>query len=206
MNELKEEKGWRTATDITEEDDEQREVDARAELIVESAIKGKPTPETFDEDDEEEEELVEFDERWMRDFTGLTYLGKLEEKVEIPYHNFTVRTLKTGEKIKVTEMIKHLEDSIGYARAYRSAVVAAGLVLVDGQPLLVGSKKVDAIAQRYQYITDNWHDFVIDILYEKINELEGRVIEILRDMGIYNDKRQVATVESAVTAGEIQKD
>jgi len=72
--------------------------------------------------------------------------------------------------------------------------------------LLVGSKKTDAIAQKYQYIIDNWHDFVIDLLYDKINELEGQVVNILRDLGIYEDTRQVATVETATTAGEPEKD
>jgi len=194
--------GWRSVSDVTEEDEALREDEFKDLFVPEEGAE-----EVVDSSDEEEIEIFpEFDTKWTRDFTGLTYLGYLEGKVEIPYHSFTVRTLKVGEKIKVTEIIKNLEDSIGYARAYRAAIAAAGLVLVDGEPLLVGSKKIDAIAQKYQYITDNWHDFVVDILYEKINELEGRVIEILTDLGIYEDRRQVGTVEGAVTAGSPEKD
>lgn len=149
---------------------------------------------------EEEETFSSFDTKWQRAFEGLTYLGHLETEVKIPYHSFVVRTLTTGEKIKVTELIQHLENSIGYARAYRAAVVAAGLVLVDGQPLLVGSRKVDAISQKYQYLIDNWYDFVIDILYDKINDLEGNVISVLKELGVYNDKKTVAVMDSATTA------
>lgn len=148
---------------------------------------------------DEEEAFSSFDSKWRRAFEGLTYLGHLETEVNIPYHSFVVRTLTTGEKIKVTELIQHLENSIGYARAYRAAVVAAGLVLVDGQPLLVGSRKVDAISQKYQYVIDNWYDFIIDTLYDKINELEGTVVSVLKELGVYNEKKTVAVVESAIT-------
>jgi len=201
MDMLKEEDGWQSSTSITNEDDELREAEFKSEL-EQSVIK---KTEEFEED-EEDSTLNEFDDRWQRDFVGLTYLGRLEARVDIPFHSFTVRTLKTGEKIKVTAMIKDLEDSLGYGRAYRAAVVAAGLMEVDGDTFLVGSKKVESITQKYKYITENWHDFVVDLLYEKINDLEGRVVEIIRDLGLYEDKRQVATVESAVTAGDIEKD
>ena len=199
-----EDDGWRSTTEITDEEDEQRELDFRSQ-IDELEVHESPNISQSIED-EEEEKYPQFDPDWIREFIGLAYIGYLEDEVRIPYHRFTVRTLKTGEKIKVTSMIKHLEDSIGYARAYRAAVVAAGLEFVDGEKLLVGSKKTDAIAQKYQYIIDNWHDFVIDLLYDKINELEGQVVNILRDLGIYEDTRQVATVETATTAGEPEKD
>lgn len=150
--------------------------------------------------EKDEETFSSFDPKWRRAFEGLTYLGHLETEVKIPYHSFVVRTLTTGEKIKVTELIKHLENSIGYARAYRAAVVAAGLVLVDGQPLLVGSRKIDAISQKFQYLIDNWYDFVIDTLYDKINQLEGNVVAVLKELGVYEEERKVAQVESAERA------
>lgn len=141
-----------------------------------------------------------FDPRWRNPFEGLTYLGYLEADVEIPYHSFKVRTLTTGEKIKVVQMIRELEDSIGYPRAYRAAVVAAGLTLVDGKPLLVGQKNLDVISQRYRYVTDNWYDYVIDILYDKINELEGQVLEVLKELGVYKNRREVVQVAEAEVA------
>ena len=160
---------------------------------------GAPEPE-----EEEQDTSSTFDPKWRNPFEGLTYLGYLSARVEIPYHTFTVRTLKTGEKIKVTELIQHLEPSISYARAYRAAVVAAGLLLVDGKPLLTGSKQVDAIAQRYRYITDNWHDPVIDILYGKINDLEGKVLEVLKELGVYEPSREVVQVDEVEVTGQVE--
>lgn len=141
-----------------------------------------------------------FDPKWQTAFEGLAYVGHLEATVTIPYHSFTVRTLTVGEKIKIAEMIKHLEDSLGYARAYRAAVAAAGVVTVDGQPLLVGSRNIDAITQKFKYMIDNWHDFVIDTLYEKINELEGQVLQVLEELGIFSRPQTVAQVGSAQIA------
>lgn len=141
-----------------------------------------------------------FDSRWRNPFEGLAYLGHLEGDVEIPYHSFKVRTLTTGEKIKVIAMISDMENSVNYPRAYRAAVVAAGLTLVDGKPLLVGQKSLDVIPQRYRYITDNWYDFVIDILYEKIDELEGKVLEVLKELGVYQARREVVQVAEAEVA------
>lgn len=163
-----------------------------------------------DEDIAEEDDSLEgepffpiFDTKWQQAFEGLSYIGHLEAKVEIPYHTFTVRTLTVGEKIKIAELIKDLEGSLGYARAYRSAVAAAGTVLVDGQPLLVGSRKVDSISQKYQYMIDNWHDFVIDILYEKINELEGKVIKVLEELGIFNAEKQTVAQTGPAQVAQI---
>lgn len=158
---------------------------------------GAESPPPEEQPEEDMEFFESFNPEWRQPFQGLVYLGHLEGKVEIPYHSFTVKTLTTGEKIKVVELIRHLEDSIGYARAYRAAIVAAALLTVDGKPLLVGSKNVEAISQRYRYITDNWYDFVVDLIYEKVNEMEGQVLEVLKELGIYDVRREVAQVDEA---------
>lgn len=158
----------------------------------------EPPPEKTDEPSQA---FTAFDGRWRNEFEGLSYLGHLEETVRIPYHTFSVRTLKTGEKIRIIEMVQHLESSIGYARAYRAAVVAAGLLLVDGKPLLVGRKSESVIAQKYQYLIDNWYDYVIDILYDKINQLEGNVLQVLKELGVYDARREVVQVDVAEVTG-----
>ena len=165
-----------------------------------SQVGTDPNEDLAEPDDSGLEWMNSFDGRWRNEFEGLAYLGHLEAEVKIPYHSFTVRTLTTGEKIRVVSMVREHEDSIGYARAYRAAVVAAGLVLVDGKPLLVGQKNLDVIPQRYRYITDNWYDYVIDILYDKINELEGQVLEVLKELGVYQTRREVVQVDEAEVA------
>lgn len=154
-------------------------------------------------EDSDREWTPSFNAKWRNEFEGLVYLGHLQAEVKIPYHSFTVRTLTTGEKIRVIALVRDHEQSIGYARAYRAAIVSAGLVLVDGKPLLVGQKNLDVIPQRYRYITDNWYDYVIDLLYDKINELEGQVLEVLKELGVYQTRREVVVSEEAEVAGAI---
>src|SRR4051812_1732262 len=132
--------GWQTVVSAPRDEDVP---DADWEKVAEEV---GDSVEQADQPDNDEDYFQSFDGRWRQEFEGLAYLGHLEAEVKIPYHTFQVRTLKTGEKIRVVELIKPLEDSVGYARAYRAAVVAAALVLVDGQPLLVGSRKIDAIS------------------------------------------------------------
>lgn len=129
-------------------------------------------------------ESKSFPEKWKAPFEGLLYLGHLEREVEIPFHKFVVRTLTAGEKINVSLITAELSDTLGYGRSYRAAVVAAGLVLVDGQKLIAAEKDVDVLRQRYDYVTTMWHDPVIDILFEAINELEGQVLEVLKELDI----------------------
>lgn len=125
-----------------------------------------------------------FPDKWKAPFEGLLYLGYLEKEVEIPFHKFVVRTLTAGEKISVSLITAELADTLGYGRSYRAAVVAAGLILVDGQKLIAAEKDVDILRQKYDYVTISWHDPVIDILFEAINELEGKVLEVLNELDI----------------------
>ena len=132
----------------------------------------------------EEKKNNAFPDEWKSPFEGLLYLGYLEKEIEIPFHKFTVRTLTSGEKIGVSMITADLADTLGYGRAYRAAVVAAGLVLVDGRKLIAAEKDVSLLRQRYDYVITSWHDPVIDILFEAINELEGKVIEVLQELDI----------------------
>jgi hypothetical protein len=125
-----------------------------------------------------------FPDDWKVPFEGLLYLGYLEKEVEIPFHKFVVRTLTAGEKINVSLITAELADTLGYGRSYRAAVVAAGLVLIDGQKLIAAEKDVDVLRQKYDYVITSWHDPIIDILFEAINELEGKVLEVLNELDI----------------------
>jgi len=134
--------------------------------------------------------LETFPDQWKREFEGLLYLGHLEKEVtSIPFHRFVVRTLTVNEKLAVSLITKEYQDSIGYGRAYRAAVVAAGLESVDGRSLIDGAKGVNVIRQKFDYVTNGWYDAVIDILFSEIDQLEGRVLKVLEEVGIFNSSK-----------------
>jgi len=143
-----------------------------------------------------------FPNEWKIPYEGLLYLGYLEKEVEIPFHKFIVRTLTSGEKIKISLITSELTDTLGYGRAYRSAVVAAGLVSVDGRKLIVSEKEVDTLTQRYNYVTASWRDPIIDILFEAINDLEGQVLTVLDELEIVKINKIVPVFEDETRASD----
>ncbi len=126
-----------------------------------------------------------FDDKWKKDFEGLLYLGKLEKEVtSIPLHKFVVRTLTVNEQLEVLLITQPYADGIGYARAYKAAVVAAGLVSIDGKELIPSDKNSNVLRQKWEYVTNGWYEPVIDILYEEIDQLHARMIEVCQEIGV----------------------
>ena len=90
-----------------------------------------------------------FPEEWKDEFEGLLYVGYLQREVtQIPFHKFVVRTLNVNEKLEVSLITKPYLESIGYSRAYKAAIVAAGLMSVDGKQLVPSSKNINVVRQK----------------------------------------------------------
>jgi len=133
-----------------------------------------------------EENLLTFPEEWKDKFEGLLYLGYLKKEVNsIPFHKFVIKTLTVNEKLEISLLTKPYEDTVGYGRAYRAAVVAAALESVDGRRLVPASKGSNVLQQKYDYVVNGWYDFVIDILYVEVDQLEGQVLSVLQELGIF---------------------
>ena len=133
----------------------------------------------------ESKNIDTFPEEWKDEFEGLLFVGYLQREItSIPFHKFVVRTLTINEKLEISLITKPYLDSIGYGRAYKAAVVAAGLMSVDGKELIPSNRNINVVRQKYDYVTDNWYDAVIDILYEEIDTLENRVMMVLQELNI----------------------
>jgi len=148
-----------------------------------------------------------FPDEWKNEFEGLLYLGHLEKEVtSIPFHTFTVRTLTVSEKLAVSLITKEYVDTVGYGRAYRAAVVAAGLQSVDGQEVIAGAKGVNILKQKYDYVTNGWYDSVIDVLFTEIDKLEGSVLKVLEEIGMFESSKPVAIFKSDEKSDDNPKD
>ena len=136
-----------------------------------------------------------FDDKWKRDFEGLLYLGKLEKEViSIPLHKFVVRTLTVNEQLEVLLITQPYADGIGYARAYKAAVVAAGLVSVDGKELVPTAKDSNILRQKWDYVTNGWYEPVVDVLYDEIDQLHARMIEVCQEIGVLPKEDEVVQI------------
>jgi len=148
-----------------------------------------------------------FPEEWKDEFEGLLFLGRLQREVtRIPFHKFVVRTLTVNEKLEVSLIAKPFIETIGYGRAYKTAVVAAGLVSVDGRELIPANKGINVIRQKYEYVVNNWYDTVIDFLYDEIDALENRVIIVLQELGIIEPVVPFNVFEDADVDDDTPKD
>jgi len=137
------------------------------------------------EDQKSSNDVNTFPDEWKDEFEGLLFVGYLQREItRIPFHKFVVRTLTVNEKLEISLLTKDFMDTIGYGRAYKAAVVAAGLVSVDGRDLIPANKNINVIRQKYEYVTNNWYDTIVDILYDEIEALENRVIIVLQELGI----------------------
>ena len=126
-----------------------------------------------------------FPDEWKESFEGLLYLGYLHKEVTtIPFHTFVVRTLTVNEKLQISLATKEYQETVGYGRAYRAAVVAAGLESVDGRALIPSAQGTNVFRQKFEYVINSWYDGVIDILFQEIDDLEGRVLKVLQELGI----------------------
>lgn len=133
---------------------------------------------------DEEEALPEFDPRHREEFSGLLYLGALNDEFDWSGHHFKIKTLTQGELLEVGLLSRDYRDTLGDSKAYVTAFVAASLVSVDGRRVTnpLGPGETDAAAN-FTYIKDAWYPWTIDAIYERCMVLEGRVNEILQAMG-----------------------
>lgn len=104
--------------------------------------------------------------------TGLLHLGYIEKRVEYAGHTFVMRTLRSGEEISVNQVVKEWDDTVGFAKAYAIAVVAASIELVDGMPLFgqLGPDMVAPIRQKFETVRQ-WFWPTIEFLYRSYEEL-----------------------------------
>ena len=133
------------------------------------------------------EEVAEFPEEWKRDFEGLAYLGQLTMSVKIPFHTFVLKTLLPIEKLEVSLIASAYENTLGYAKSFKAAIVAASLVTVDDRAIITGEKQRNVVRQKYEYVVNTWYEPIIDLLYNATNALELRSLTVLEAMGVLGE-------------------
>lgn len=137
--------------------------------------------------DEEGNVLPNFDPRYQEPLKGLLFLGALSDEYEWLGHRFVIRTLRDGEKLAITQVVKPFQDTLGVDRAYAMATVAMAVISVDGEelPIPIGeTRRINEWAhQRFEYVRDNWFGPTIDEAYNRVLELEALVYRVVNALG-----------------------
>lgn len=138
------------------------------------------------EKSEEQDPLPEFDPKHRDAFTGMLYLGRLQESFTLWGHHFVVRTVTTEQLAEIGRIVRPYEGTFAREAVYQSAVVAACVVSVDGQPLpgpITVDDSDELASVRFPYVMRNWMPPVREAVYDKCFALEMTSREVLAAMG-----------------------
>jgi hypothetical protein len=153
---------------------------------VQAPVDAQSSP-SQEQDDQPEEEAPArtFPERHREAFTGLLFLGYLTETFTWMGHDFTIRTLRTDESLKVNLVIKPYLGTRGEFMAWKSAQVAACIEIVDGSPLVqpLGPSDETLLQMRFDYVTKNWYHITVDAVHARLAALESEAKELVTEMG-----------------------
>lgn len=118
------------------------------------------------------------------DFETILEVGRLEETFEWGGHEFTIKTLPIGEILEIGLMTKQYQGTVSDMRAYTTAVVAAALIEVNGEPVAVplDNQPYGEIRSRFQHIRKNWYPPIIDVIYDRYMALEGRARAVVEQL------------------------
>lgn len=146
----------------------------------------EPHPGSDGDDEVVAEPLPEFDPEFRKPFEGLLYLGKLQQTFHWMGHTFVIKTLTTDEILEVGLVHAQYVGTMGEAKAYQAAVVAACIVSVDGSPppLPITNEPDDTLLRaRFDYVKRSWFPPTVDAIYDRYLVLEKQMFDVLEELG-----------------------
>jgi hypothetical protein len=149
-------------------------------FLPDQSLSPEPEPEPIEED------VPEFDARHREPFRGLLYVGALTETFELFGHSFLIGTPTQTERLQIGQVIQPWQGTVTGEIAYQTALVAAYLVEIDGVKLpepVLNNPKETALHDRFRWCSENLRRVVIDEIFTRCLELDGKVDDVLAAMG-----------------------
>lgn len=103
-------------------------------------------------------------------FKNALVIGR-EEKTDYVFgHKIKVQTTSVAEELQASLLSDKYQQSSGYARAFRTAMVAAYIREIDDKPLYtpISSEDADHIVQRKFDILQTYFPLFVDQVYEQM--------------------------------------
>lgn len=123
---------------------------------------------------EEEDEAVD-----------LINAGRKERTFELFGRQILLRTLTIQEELKLSEITKPYIGTDAYPRAYRTAVVAAAMRLLDGQLFFSPLSESDfdnIIVKKFEKLID-WYPLGVDQIYNRYRDMELELLALVEKLG-----------------------
>jgi hypothetical protein len=129
----------------------------------------------------------EFDARWREAFSGLNYLGHLDDEFTLWGHRFRIVTPSQGERMEIGRLHQPYAGTLASEMAFEAIFVAAYLQQIDGedlaQPIMVDTAKDTSLRDRHNWVKENLRRPVVAKVYAKCLALEEEVDKVLDAMG-----------------------
>lgn len=130
-------------------------------------------------------EPVYLDDQERADFETLVTFGRKSLTADVWGHTVLVSTLTVEEELAIGLLVKPYRDSDAYHRAYKTAVVAASVVEIDGQPLYM---PLSSHEDNHQIMRKKWEKVrsyyppVVDQMYRAVTDLEAELFGLLEKL------------------------
>ena len=134
----------------------------------------------------ESEQVTTLTDEERTDFARLVTVGRRIKKITVMDHAVTIRTLKTGDEMRVGLYTKEYLDSQGFSRAYQVGVCAAGVVDIDGMPVyssLNPKEEGDETFRKSAEKLSEYYPIVISQIYDAIIALEREFADLVLKLG-----------------------
>ena len=124
-----------------------------------------------------------FNDKHKEDLEGLLYLGRLEHKFTWANHRFHIRTLTSGERLRVGEISKPYQGTSEETRAWIMAQAGLCVISVDSKPPWgpLGPSEDDADAA-WAWV-NRQYPWTVDAIFTHLLNLEARAQELVEEMG-----------------------
>lgn len=140
------------------------------------------------EEQEQHDELADvesvFDARYREPFTGLLYLGRLEETCRIAGHTFVLATPGQSERLEMGPVHKPWVNTMTAEQAWRLVRVAAYLQRIDDEPApepLKGGRV--ELRDKFRWVCESiYSETIIEKLFDACLLLEERVRVVIEEL------------------------
>jgi hypothetical protein len=126
---------------------------------------------------------VELTEEEQQNFENILTFGKKTALDEVFGHSVYLSTLTVEEELQVGLLVKPYLNTDAYYRAYKTAVVAASVKEIDGQPLyqpMSAHEDSNSIMRKKWDKVKTYYPVIVDSMYNCVTKLEeelGGLIE-----------------------------
>ncbi|WP_267716790.1 hypothetical protein [Streptomyces sp. CoH17] len=117
--------------------------------------------------------------------TEAIMIGRRERTVYLYDHKFRLKTLTVDEELQIALVAKKWLGTDGYPRAYKTVIVAASLVELDGEPFFVPISREDEdeiVRKKFEKLK-RYYPVLVDPLYAEFSKLEQELAPLLEKLG-----------------------